>query len=48
MGKVAPPPNLHNRKGGYSGKTLVVEKCGTEHWQKNALFHEKLAFFGVG
>ena len=48
MGKVGPPPTLHNRKGGYSGKTLVAEKCGTEHWRKNALFHEKLAFFWWG
>ena len=41
-------PTLHNRIGGYSGKTLVFEKCGTEHWRKNAPFHEKSAFFEWG
>ena len=46
MGKLGPVPALHNRISGYSGKTLVIEKCGTEHKQKNAPFHEKLAFLG--
>ena len=48
VGKVGTPPTLRNCIGGYSRKTLVVEKCGTEHWRKNAPFHEKLAFFWCG
>ena len=48
MGKLGAYPALHNRISSYSGKTLVIEKCGTEHKRKNAPFHEKLAFFGWG
>ena len=48
MGKVGPSSSLRNHVNGYSGKTLVMGKWGTEHSRKNAPFPSKISLFGWG
>ena len=46
LGKVGPPPTLHNFKGGYSEKTLFLRNVVLNIGEKTPFFMKNQHFFG--